>query len=351
MQQQMRLEEIAKKCAARLRGDGDIVISGIETLENASSSDLSFLANPRYDRSMRTSRAGAIFVSEDIELPDSGNFLIVSDPSSAFQQMVEHFCKERPTGFSGIHPTAIVHPSAKLSDGITIAPYAVIDARATIGSGTMIGPHAVVGPDVVIGNNCHLHAHSIVREGSILEDEVTLQPGAIIGSCGFGYVSDASGQIKKLDQRGIAHLKQGVEIGANSTIDRARFKATLIDAYSKIDNLVQIAHNVSIGKANFIAAQTGIAGSTKTGDRCMFGGQAASIGHLTIADGTQVAARGAISKSVLEKDTALSGAPAAPIHEHNRTQAHMRRLESYVKRIAALEKKLEELLASTRTDS
>lgn len=339
----MRLKEIAKKCAARLRGDGETEISGIETLENASPSDLSFLANSRYDRSMRTSRAGAIFVSEDVELPQTGNFLIVPDPSSAFQQMVEHFCKEMPTGFSGVHETAVIHPSAKVSGNVTIAPYAVIDARATIGSGTTIGPHAVVGPDATIGKNCYLHAHSIVREGSILEDEVTLQPGAIVGSCGFGYISDETGQITKLDQRGIAHLKQGVEIGANSTVDRARFKSTLIEAHSKIDNLVQIAHNVSIGKANFIAAQTGIAGSTQTGDRCIFGGQAASIGHLTIADGTKVAARGAISKSVLEKETTLSGAPAAPIHEHNRVQAHIRRLESYAKRIAALEKKLEQL--------
>jgi len=339
----MRLEEIAKKCSARLRGDGKIEILGIETLENATSSDLSFLANARYDRSMRTSNAGAIFVSEDVELPNTGNFLIVADPSSAFQQMVDHFCKEMPTGFSGIHETAVIHQEAVVGKDVTIAPYAVIDARVTIGDGTVIGPHVVVGPDATIGSKCHLHAHSIVREGSILEDEVTLQPGAIVGSCGFGYISDDTGQITKLDQRGIAHLKRGVEIGANSTIDRARFKATLVDAYSKIDNLVQIAHNVSIGKANFIAAQTGIAGSTKTGDGCMFGGQAASVGHITIADGTKVAARGALSKSVLDKGTALSGAPAAPIHEHNRTQAHMRRLESYAKRIAALEEKLEKL--------
>lgn len=341
----MRLSEIAKKCAARLRGDGDLEISGIEALENASSSDLSFLSNSRYDRSMRTSRAGAIFISEDVELPATGNFLIVADPSSAFQQMVEHFCKEMPTGFTGIHETAVIHPTANLGENVSVAPYAVIDARVTIGSGTCIGPHVVLGPDSSVGKNCHLHAHSVVREGSILEDEVTLQPGSVIGSCGFGYISDDSGHIKKLDQRGVTHLKQGVEIGANSTIDRARFKATVIDAYSKIDNLVQIAHNVSIGKANFIAAQTGIAGSTETGDGCMFGGQAASIGHLTIAGGTKVAARGAISKSVLEEGSTLSGAPATAIHEHNKAQAHIRRLVSYARRIAALEKKIEELSA------
>lgn len=336
----MKLQEVAQLTGACLRGDPEKEITGIEALENAGSSDLSFLANSRYESSMRASRAGAIFVSKEVLLPEGGNFLIVADPSKAFQQAVALFCQQRASGFVGIHPTAVIHELAVVAPSATLAPYAVIDAYAVVEGDTFIGPHAVVGAYARIGTGCMLHAHSVVREGSILEAGVTLQPGAVVGSCGFGYIADAAGAIVKLDQLGIVYLETGVEIGANSAVDRARFKETRIGAHSKIDNLCQIAHNVQIGQANFIAAQTGIAGSTKTGNGCMFGGQAAAIGHLEIADGTKIAARGALSKSIKEPGQAFSGAPAAPIHEHNRAQAHMRRLESYAKRIAELEKRL-----------
>lgn len=342
----MRLKEIAKRTGATLRAEVDLDIRGVETLENAGPHDISFYANSRYDRSMRNSSAGAIFVSKEADLPKDGNFLIVEDPSAAFQEILPLFCKEYPSGFSGRHETAVIHPEANVADSVTIAPYAVIDAAASIGENSYIGPHVVVGASASIGKNCFLHAHSIVREGSILEDGVILQPGSIVGSCGFGYISDDSGAIKKLDQKGIAYLEQGVEIGANTTVDRARFKETRIGAHSKIDNLVQIAHNVSIGKGNFIAAQSGIAGSTETGDGCLFGGQTASVGHVKIPAGTRIAARGAISKSIKEPGGAFSGVPAAPIHEHNRKEAHLRRIESYAKRIAELEKKLEELTSA-----
>ncbi len=332
------LAELGARCGAQLIGDPNVVISGVNTLEDALSSDASFLANPRYSEAMKKSNAGCICVDAKAELAAAKNYLICSDPCRAFQIIAELFVSSGTSGFTGIHPTAVIHPSVQIGPNVTIGPHAVIDQNVLIGANTKIGPNTSIGFDVEIGADCQIHSNCTIRERCRLHNRVILQPGAVIGSCGFGYTPDKLGRHIKLEQLGIVILEDDVEIGANTTIDRARFKATIIRKGTKIDNLVQIAHNVEIGEHNIIAAQTGIAGSAKTGKYVMLGGQVGIVGHVELEDQVMVATRGGVSKSL--KPGKYRGSPAMPITEYHRQEVHVRKLEEYVDRLKSLEKKL-----------
>jgi UDP-3-O-[3-hydroxymyristoyl] glucosamine N-acyltransferase len=332
------LAELAAHTAAELLGDPEALILGVNTLEEATRDDASFLANPRYAQAMKQSAAGVICVAPGIPLPEGRNYLISDNPSRVFQQIAELLIPVGKSGFSGIHPTAVIHASAKIGKGVSIGPYSVIDRDSSVGDGTHIGAHVSVGFEVHIGSHCLLHPSSIVRERCRLGDRVILQPGAVIGSCGFGFIPDAMGRHQKLEQLGVVILEDDVEIGANTTIDRSRFKATIVRKGSKIDNLCQIAHNVEIGEHNVIAAQTGIAGSCTTGKYVVLGGQVGIVGHVVLEDGVMVASRGGISKSL--KKGKYRGSPAIPIQEYHRQEVHVRKIEEYFERIVELEKKL-----------
>lgn len=331
------LKELGALCKAQFSGDPNVAIQGINTLEEATSQDASFLANPRYREAMKKSNAAILCVDPKTELIPGKNFLISPDPCRTFQTIAELFIASGASGFTNIHPTAVIHPSAEIGPNVTIGPYAVIDQQVKIGAGTQIGPHVTISYDVQIGTDCQIYPHVTIRERCRLGNRVILQPGAVIGSCGFGYTTDASGKHIKLEQLGIVILEDDVEIGANTTIDRARFKATLIKQGTKIDNLVQIAHNVEIGKHNLIAAQTGVAGSAKTGQYVMLGGQVGIVGHVELEDQVLIATRGGVSKSL--KTGKYRGSPVLPINEYHRQEVHVRKLEEYVKRLQALEKK------------
>lgn len=332
------LAELGARCGARLVGDPSIVITGVNTLDEATSQDASFLANPRYLEAMKTSEAGVICVTPQTPLPEGKNFLLSDDPSRTFQQIAELLIPTTTSGFTGIHPTAVIHPTAILGENVTVGPYAVIDRNTTIGAHTTIGPHVSIGFEVTIGTHCTFHPHTTVRERCILGHRVILQPGAVIGSCGFGYTPDKQGRHIKLEQIGIVILEDDVEIGANTCVDRARFKTTLIRKGAKIDNLVQIAHNVEIGEHNVIAAQTGIAGSSKTGKYVMLGGQAGILGHVKLDDHVLIATRGGVSKS-LKKGT-YRGSPAIPINDYNRQEVLVRKLDDFFERLKVLEKEI-----------
>jgi UDP-3-O-[3-hydroxymyristoyl] glucosamine N-acyltransferase len=333
------LKQLAALVAARLVGDGDLLIEGVNTLDDAGSSDISFLANPLYNEAMKHSHAGAICVAPDMPLPEARNFLVSENPSATFQKIVELLLVPgKGSGFEGIHPTAVIHPSAKLGSNVTVGPHAIIDRDTTIGDGTTIGPNVSISYEVKIGSHCHLYANSVVRERCRIGDRVILQPGAIIGSCGFGYTQDKLGRHIKLEQLGIVVLEDDVEIGANTTIDRSRFKVTLIRKGSKIDNLCQMGHNVEVGENNIIAAQTGIAGSSKTGNYVMLGGQVGIIGHVELEDQVLIATRGGVSKSL--KKGKYRGSPAMPITEYHRQEVHVRKLEEYVERLKELERRI-----------
>jgi UDP-3-O-[3-hydroxymyristoyl] glucosamine N-acyltransferase len=345
MSQQFTLEEIAKLSGSKLIGDPQMFVSGVADLESADKTKVSFLANRRYLSAMLKSNAGVIFVKEDIPLYDNKNFLIHSDPSFAFQKVIElfHYDKLQKSAFTSIHPTCVVAPSAIISPNVTLGPFVVVEEGAIIGQSSFITSHTYIGPNVHIGSNCYIYSNVTIRENCKIGNRVIIQPGTTIGSCGFGYSTDEKGEHKKLEQIGNVVLEDDVEIGANCAIDRGRFSETRIKKGSKIDNLVQIAHNVEIGPNNLIVSQSGIAGSSKTGRNVVMAGQAALVGHIKIADGTIIAARGAASKSVDQPGGKFAGAPMIPLAEHNKQSVYLRNIEKYVKKIETLEKKLSEL--------
>jgi UDP-3-O-[3-hydroxymyristoyl] glucosamine N-acyltransferase len=336
------LADLAKLTQSRLVGNSELVITNVADLESARQEDASFLANSRYEKAMQKSQAGVIFVNPQTTLHKDKNFLITDNPSLAFQKVVEVFYDSSldESGFIGIHPTAVIHASAKIGHNVIIGPYVVIDKQVIIKDNTVIHAHCAISPGVEIGENCLLHANVVLRERSVLGNRVILQPGVVIGSCGFGYILDHQGRHKKLNQIGYVLIEDDVEIGANTTIDRARFKTTRISRGSKIDNLVQIAHGVCIGQDNIIIAQTGIAGSTETGKYVIIAGQVAVNGHIKLADGVMVSAKSGVSKPLTEAGGKYGGIPARPIKEYNRTHVHLRNIETYVNEIKNLQERL-----------
>ncbi len=338
------LEELAQRTDSKLIGDGSKTITGVDSLESATEQDASFLANLKYKELLLTTQAGVVCVGPDIELKEGQNYLVSDNPSRTFQHIVELLLATPydASGFKGIHETAVIHEEAKIGRNVEIGPYVVIDRGAEIGDYTKLFAHVSIGPGVKVGTHCTFYPHSVVREKCILGNRVILQPGAVIGSCGFGYTANKDGSYQKLEQLGIVILEDDVEIGANTTVDRARFKKTVIGEGSKLDNLVQIGHNVQIGKNNIIISQSGVAGSAKTGSNVVLGGQAGIVGHIEIADFVMIATRGGVSKS-LTKPGKYAGGPVMTLAEHNRQQVHLRKIGAYVKRIEELEKRLNEL--------
>lgn len=340
----LTLKEIAELTQAEIKGDPNYSITGVADLESATAADASFFSNPKYEKAMFSSSAGVIFVSSSAQLPPGRNFLIVQDPSWAFQTLLSHFHDKSSfeTGFKGIHSTAVIHPSAKLGKDVQIAPYVVIDQNVEIGDRSSIGPGTSVGSGSTIGNDCQIFAHVTIREKCHIGHRVIIQPGAVIGSCGFGYITDKNGIHQKLEQVGNVTIEDDVEIGANTTIDRARFKSTCIGRGTKTDNLVQIGHSVEIGPYNLIVSQVGIAGSSSTGHHVVLGGQVGVAGHLHIGDLAMVAAQSGVSKSLPEGQK-FGGTPAVPLREYNRNAVFLRNIERYIEKIDTLQKQVETL--------
>ena len=339
------LAELANLLSVRLIGDPLVRIEGANALDRANEHQASFLANLRYAQAMKESKAGVICIADNSFSCEGKNFFVCPDPSRTFQKIVELFNScQISSAFTGIHPTAVIDPSVSIGKDVTIGPYAVIDRQVQIGDRSTISAHTFIGAGVQIGTDCHIFPSCVIRERCRLGNRVILQSGTVIGSCGFGYTTDPSGCHQKLEQLGIVVIEDDVEIGANTTIDRSRFDVTRIGKGTKIDNLVQVAHNVEIGPYNLIAAQTGIAGSAKTGHHVMMGGQVGVVGHVTVGDCAMIATRGGVSKSL--KAGKYNGSPAVPLHEYNRQEVHIRRLEEYVERLKQLELKILELQSS-----
>lgn len=338
---QKTLQNLANLTGAKLIGDPEYVITGVEELAHAKPSDASFLSNALYRPLLKTTQAGVICIDPKTSLIEGKNYLVSNNPSETFQQIIKLFApgEKWTTGFIGIHPTAVIHPSAQIAESATIGPYCVIDAHCIVGAHTILGPSVTLGAGAEIGTHCHLHSHVTIREGCKLGNRVIIQPGAVIGSCGFGYITNEKGEHIKQEQCGIVVLEDDVEIGANTTIDRARFKETHISKGTKIDNLVQIGHNTELGAHNIIVSQTGISGSVKTGRFVIMGGQTGTVGHITIADGAMFAARSGIKKSITSAGK-YGGNPAVSLNEHQREQVALKNLPE---KVHALEEKLASL--------
>lgn len=338
------LEELAVYTNSQLIGNPNHKITGIADLESADIEDASFLANPKYEKAMQQSSAGVVFISPQTSQVEGRNYLVTANPSRAFQQTVEAFWDpiQDISGFEGIHPTAVVHPTADIGKNVTLGPHAVIDKNVKIGDQTVIGANCYIGPFTSIGNECFFYPQVTVRERSQIGSRVILQPGVVIGACGFGFTTDSKGRHTKLNQVGIVIVEDDVEIGANTTIDRSRFKATIIRRGTKIDNLVQIGHGVIVGQDNLIVSQTGIAGSSVLGNHVILAGQTAVAGHLSITDGVIISARTGVSKSI-NKPGKYGGVPAMPMSDYNRNCVYLRNIETYVEIIKKLQQRLEAL--------
>jgi UDP-3-O-[3-hydroxymyristoyl] glucosamine N-acyltransferase len=331
------LQEVAAMSDGELVGDPAMQIRGAASLAEATPGEISFFANRKYIGLLRKTRASAIFVPQDFSEPIDAAQVRVSNPTKAFEQVVLKFAPKPVTFAPGIHPSAIVEPSARLGKGVSIQPLAVIEAGAKIGDDTVIGAGSYVGHETVIGSACLIYPRVTIRERSRIGSRVIIHSGAVIGADGFGFEM-VDGRQQKIQQLGIVQIDDDVEIGANSTVDRARFGRTWIQQGVKIDNLVQIAHNVVVGKNSVIVAQTGISGSTRVGERVLMGGQVGIVGHLEIGDGTAIGAQSGISNSV--PGGVWFGSPAVPLAEAKRQIAWVHRLGKLFARVKEIEKKL-----------
>ena len=331
------LQEVATTSGGELIGDPSLQITGAASLVEATAGEISFFGNRKYIGLLRKTRASAIFVPPDFAEPINAAHIRVSNPTKAFEEVLLKFAPKPITFAPGVHSSAVVDPSAQLGERVSIQPLAVIEPGARIGDDTIIGAGSYVGQETVIGSACLIYPNVTIRERSRIGSRVIIHSGAVIGADGFGFEM-VDGRQQKIQQLGIVQIDDDVEIGANTTVDRARFGRTWIQEGVKIDNLVQIAHNVIVGKNSVIAAQTGISGSTRVGEKVMMAGQVGVIGHLTIDDNTIIAAQSGISKDL--PGGAWFGSPAVPLPEAKRQIAWIHRLGKLFDRVKALEKKL-----------
>jgi UDP-3-O-[3-hydroxymyristoyl] glucosamine N-acyltransferase len=331
------LQEIAAISGGELLGDGTRKISGAASLAEATANEISFFANPKYAAQLRKTRASAIFVPADFSEQTEQIQIRVANPAKAFEQVVMKFAPKPVTFSAGIHPTAVVDPSATIGKGVSLQPYVVVEAGAIVGDHTVVGAGTYIGHESTVGANCMIYPRVTIRERTQIGARVIVHSGAVIGADGFGFEL-VEGRQEKVPQLGIVQIDDDAEIGANTTIDRARFGRTWIQAGAKIDNLVQIAHNVVVGKNTVMAAQAGIAGSVRIGDRVMIGGQAGITGHVEIGDETAIGAQSGVSKSI--SGGVWRATPAVPLADAQEQLAWVRRLGKFFARLRAIEKKI-----------
>jgi UDP-3-O-[3-hydroxymyristoyl] glucosamine N-acyltransferase len=331
------LQELASTSDGELVGDPKLKITGAASLAEATSGEISFFANRKYIGVLRKTRASAVFVPRDFGEPLTAAQVRVSNPTKAFEQVVLKFAPKPITFSPGVHPSAIIGSTVRLGESVSVQPHAVIEEGSEIGDDTIIGAGSYVGHETTIGAACLIYPLVTIRERSRIGSRVIIHSGAVIGADGFGFEM-VDGRQQKIQQLGIVQIDDDVEIGANTTVDRARFGRTWIQQGVKIDNLVQIAHNVIIGKNSVIVAQTGISGSTRVGERVTMAGQVGIVGHVEIADGSIIAAQSGVSKSV--PGGVWFGYPAGPIGEVKQQIAWIRSLGKLFARVKALEKKL-----------
>lgn len=341
----VKLRDIADALGCRLDRDGDVEIRRIAAIEEAGPGDLTFFANPKYASQLRATRAAAVIVGTNIEvpLPDGVAPLHTANPYLAFARAAALFAP-KPSLPAGLHPLASVATDALVAPDASVAAFVSVGARARVGARTIVYPHVTIGEDAQIGEDCVIHARVSIRERVVIGNRVVLQDGAVIGSDGFGFAHGSDGTHHKIPQAGGVIVEDDVEIGANTTVDRPAVGDTRIGAGTKIDNLVQVAHGVKIGRGVLLAAQVGIAGSTKIEDKVTLAGQVGVAGHLTIGTGVIATAQTGIPNSV-DAGSLISGYPAIPNRDWLKSSAVFRRLPELKKAVTDLQRRLEELEA------
>jgi len=335
------LGEIAEFIGGELEGNGDLIITSVAGIQDAGPGQLSFIIDEKYISHVSASKASALIVARGIEV-EGFDLIRVDDPASAWKRILDLIRPPSVEFDKGIHNSAVISKDARVSDDSTIMANVVIEAGAVVESGSVIYPGVYIGLDSKVGNNCLIYPNVTIRERITIGNSVIIHSGSVIGSDGFGYEPDETGRLKKQEQFGAVVLEDDVEIGANVTIDRARFDVTRIGRGTKVDNLVQIAHNVIIGENCIIISQTGIAGSARLGKNVILAGQVGVVGHLTIGDNVKVAAKSGISKDVPD-NAILFGQPAINHTEKKREIISIRKLPGLLKTVKALAERVERL--------
>ena len=341
-----QLVELAELTASEVRGNKDLKIDNACGIGESSSSSVTFADQKEYLIKALKSEAPVIVSSYriydefDSKLKKDKTFLLTDNPRRVYAQIADYLTP-RLYDSGKISEKAVIDVSVKIGENISVHPGVVIAENVEIGDDTVLAPGVIIGPDVEIGTDCLLHPGVIIERGTIIQDNVIIQSGAVIGSDGFGFATDEN-RHHKIPQQGNVIIESDVEIGANVTIDRGASGPTIIRQGTKLDNLIQIGHNVEVGEESLLISQTGIAGSTKLGRRVTLGGQSGIVGHIKIADYTTAAARAMVTSSTNEGDF-ISGAPAQIHREALKEQAYLRRLPKYINKIKQLEKRLAEL--------
>lgn len=338
----LKLKDAAGFLGGTLSGNGELVITGLAKIEEAKPGDLTFLYLPAYEKYFPETKAAAIIVKTGFnKTRDDISYIEVEQPNKAFFKLISKFFTP-DIKLSGIDKTAFVFPGVQLGADVAIGRNVVISEGCKIGSNVKIFHNTVIHNDVTIGDDCLIYGNVTIREGCVIGNRCIIHSGTVIGSDGFGFEQQPDKSFIKVPQVGNVIIEDDVEIGSNTSVDRASLGSTVIGKGSKIDNLVQIAHNVVLGKNTIISAQAGISGSTKLGDNCFILGQVGLTGHIEVANDVVLIAQSGVSKSISKPGTYF-GTPAKEIKQAFQIEAHIRNLPSYADKIKTLEKELKEL--------
>jgi UDP-3-O-[3-hydroxymyristoyl] glucosamine N-acyltransferase len=338
--------QIAVLINGKIEGSPDSTVISFGRIEEAKDGQLAFLANPKYEDYLYTTKASVVIISDKLELKEKINSTLirVADPYTAFASLLHHYQQYQTQQLNGVQEPSYISKTAKKGENVYVGAFAYIGDATVIGNNVKIFPGVFIGNNVRIGDNTLLHPGVKVYHDCILGKNVTVHAGTVIGGDGFGFAPQADGSFKKVPQIGNVIIEDNVEVGSNATIDRATIGSTIIRAGAKLDNLIQIAHNVEVGNNTVIAAQAGVSGSTKIGNNVMIGGQAGVVGHIQIADGSKINAQSGVSKSIKNPKTAVTGSPAYDYTSALRSQALSRNLPELEKRISELESQIKMLM-------
>jgi UDP-3-O-[3-hydroxymyristoyl] glucosamine N-acyltransferase len=343
---QFSAAQIALLISGKVEGNPASVVDSFGKIEEAGEGQLAFLANPKYEEYLYSTKASIVIVNDSHELREavSTTLIRVTDAYSAFATLLSKYQDIINQQLTGIQEPSYISKTAKIGERVFIGAFAYIGENVKVGNDVKIFPNVFIGDNVTLGNNTTLHPGAKIYHDCVIGNNVNVHSGTVIGSDGFGFAPLADGSFKKIPQIGNVIVEDFVEIGSNATIDRATMGSTIIRSGAKLDNLIMIAHNVEVGNNTIIAAQAGVSGSTKIGNNVMIGGQAGIVGHLQIADGSKINAQSGVSKSIKNPNTVVTGSPAFEFTSALRSQAVSRKLPDLEKRIKELEKLVQQLL-------
>jgi UDP-3-O-[3-hydroxymyristoyl] glucosamine N-acyltransferase len=332
-------QQIAMMIHGQIEGDASVTVHNFGKIEEATAGQISFLANPKYESYLYTTSASIVIIGAQQQLKEKikATIIRVPDAYAAFATLLTKYQELKTQQLEGIQSPSFIAPSAKIGANHFIAAFAYINEGATLGEHVKIFPNVVIGENVKIGNHVTIYPGVVVYADCVIGNHVTIHSGTIIGSDGFGFAPKEDGSYQKVPQLGNVVIEDHVEIGANTTIDRATIGSTIIRKGVKLDNQIQIAHNAEIGTNTVIAAQTGVSGSTKIGDNVMIGGQVGLTGHIHVADGVKITAKSGVTKTVKMANVTLTGNPAAEQKQSLRSQVYIKNLPELEKRVQELE--------------